>query len=146
MGLIHLIFSVAYGLLVIYGVARISWEWSISLKLQKFWAECCGKWCRPLLRKRLREKRLTAGQNGSVLQKTGTTRQRMLDVDVFHFLQTKALPVDLFIRRETLREFTFILVSAVTPRHKYGLRIIFRLCYDIYVRYYHYELSATTNV
>lgn len=96
LGIIPLIFSVAYGLPVVYSAARISRERSISLKLQKFWAECCGKWCRPLLRKRLREKRLTAGQNGSVLQERGTTRRRVLDVDVFQLLQTKALPVDLF--------------------------------------------------
>lgn len=103
----------AYGLPVVYSAARISREWSISLKLQKFWAECCGKWCRPLLRKRLREKRLTAGQNGSVLQERGTTRRRVLDVDVFQLLQTKALPVDLFITshftspERLLPEFTF---------------------------------------
>lgn len=99
-----------------------------------------------------RERLITAGQNGSVLQKTGTTRQRVLDVNVFHLLQTKALAVDLFITshfrspERILPEFTLFLVSAVMLRHKYGLRIIFRSCYDIYVSYRHYELSTTTNV
>lgn len=85
-------------------------------------------------------------------QETAATRWRVLDVDVFHLLQTQALTLDLFIitshfrsPEKSLADFTFILVSAVTFSHKYGLRIIFRLFYGIYVRYRHYELSTTTN-